>query len=45
MIDVSDIVSDDIKQLACESAEILGLGIAGVDIITSDITKSLEQTG
>lgn len=44
MIDVSDIVSDDIKALACKSAEILWLGIAGVDIITSDITKSLEQT-
>lgn len=44
MIDVSDIISDDIKEIACKSAKLLWLGIAWVDIITTDITKPLKET-
>jgi len=44
MIDVSDIISDDIKKLACELVKTLWLGIAWVDLITNDITKPLKET-
>lgn len=44
IIDVSDIISEEIKELACKSAKVLWLGMAWVDIITTDITKSLEET-
>ncbi len=44
-IDVTSITSESIKDIACLSAKIFWLEIAGVDIITTDITKSLEETG
>lgn len=44
MIEVSDIVSDDIKRIACKSAKVLWLWIAWVDIITTDISKPLNDT-
>lgn len=44
MVDVSHLISDDIKELACRSAKILWLGIAWVDIITNDISKPLKET-
>lgn len=44
IVDVTNIISDDIKEFACESAEVLWLWIAWIDIITSDITKPLKET-
>lgn len=45
MIDVSDLVSEDIKKIAIKSADIFWLWIAWIDIITTDITKNLEEMG
>jgi cyanophycin synthetase len=44
IVDVNDIISDDIKNIACKSAEILWLWIAWIDLITADITKPLKET-
>lgn len=44
IVDVNDIISKDIKNIACKSAKILWLWIAWIDLITTDITKPLEET-
>jgi cyanophycin synthetase len=44
-IDVTDRVHPDIREMAIRSALGVGLDIAGIDYITSDITKSYRETG
>lgn len=44
-IDVSDKISEDIKMIACKATKAMWLKIAWVDIMTSDITKPLNETG
>ena len=39
-VDCTDIVSDEVKKIAVRAAQITGLGIAGVDVITTDIENA-----
>jgi cyanophycin synthetase len=41
--DVTDLVHPDVAQRAIEAARIVGLDVAGIDIVTSDIAQSLES--
>ncbi|NCY01390.1 MAG: cyanophycin synthetase [Planctomycetia bacterium] len=41
--DVTDIVHPDVAARAVEAARIIGLDVAGIDIVTADITQSLES--
>jgi len=41
--DVTDIVHPEVAERAVEAARIIGLDVAGIDIVTADITQSLES--
>jgi len=41
--DVTDIVHPDVAARAVEAARIIGLDVAGIDIVTADISESLES--
>ncbi|MEI6257749.1 MAG: cyanophycin synthetase [Planctomycetota bacterium] len=41
--DVTDLVHPDLAARAVEAARIIGLDVAGIDIVTADITQSLES--
>ena len=41
--DVTDLVHPEVAQRAIEAARIVGLDVAGIDIVTSDISKTLES--
>ncbi len=43
-IDITDFISNDIKESCVKFCKILGLKVAGVDVLTSDISKTLEET-
>jgi cyanophycin synthetase len=43
--DVTDILHEDTKRLCVDVAEKFGLGICWVDILSSDFSKPLSQTG
>lgn len=42
MIDVTDILSDEIKKTCIDAVKIFGLDICGIDILTKDLTTSLD---
>ena len=42
---VTDFVSADVMEKVCRAAELIRSEFAGVDVITSDITVSLEESG
>lgn len=44
-VDVTDIVHPETVRMAERAAKLIGLDIAGVDIVATDITKSLRQGG
>jgi cyanophycin synthetase len=44
-IDVTDQVHPDVAAVATLAARVIGLDIAGIDIVTQDITRPLEETG
>lgn len=44
-IDVTDIIHCDIKFIAERISYVMGMDICGVDLISTDITKSLKETG
>jgi cyanophycin synthetase len=44
-IDVTDVVHPDNRALAVRAAHQIGLDIAGIDFITTDITKSWREVG
>ncbi|MFZ6774662.1 cyanophycin synthetase [Undibacterium sp. SXout7W] len=44
-LDVTDHVHPDVAEAATLAARIVGLDIAGVDLVTEDISKPLYQTG
>ena len=41
--DVTDIVHPEVAARAVEAARIVGLDVAGIDVVTADITQSLES--
>jgi len=41
--DVTDVVHPEVAARAVEAARIVGLDVAGIDIVTADITRSLES--
>jgi cyanophycin synthetase len=41
--DVTDVVHPEVAARAVEAARIVGLDVAGIDIVTADITQSLES--
>jgi cyanophycin synthetase len=41
--DVTDVVHPDVAARAVEAARIIGLDVAGIDLVMDDITKSLES--
>jgi cyanophycin synthetase len=43
--DVTDLVHPDIAAAAALAARVIGLDIAGIDLVAKDISKSLEQQG
>lgn len=44
-IDYTDIISDENKEICIRAAKAIGLDICGVDVCTTDITKSLMDIG
>jgi len=43
-VDVTELISDDIRRVAIKATEVLWMEICGVDVLTSDFTKSLSDT-
>lgn len=43
--DVTDLVHPDIERMALRAARLVGLDMAGVDVLTTDITRPLALTG
>ena len=43
--DITDIVHPDVADLAILAAKVVGLDIAGVDVVTPDITQPLSKVG
>jgi cyanophycin synthetase len=43
--DITDLVHPSIAELACLAARIIGLDIAGVDVVVQDISRPLEPQG
>jgi len=43
-VDVTDLISDNIKQIAIKSTKALWMEICWVDVLTSDFTKNLKDT-
>jgi cyanophycin synthetase len=44
-VDVTDKVHPQVAAMAALAARVVGLDIAGIDLVTSDITRPLEETG
>ena len=44
-IDVTDLVHPDIIKMSIEATKKLGLELAGIDVLTTDISLPLEETG
>lgn len=44
-IDCTDIIHPDNAELAVLAANVIGIDIAGIDIVTDDISKSILETG
>jgi len=44
-IDVTELVHPDVAARAMDAAKVIGLDIAGIDVIATDITKPLEEQG
>jgi cyanophycin synthetase len=44
-IDVTDLVHPDVAAVATLAARVIGLDIAGIDIVTQDISRPLQETG
>lgn len=45
LADVTDILHPEIRKTCVRACETFGLEIAGLDVITNDITKPLDETG
>jgi cyanophycin synthetase len=43
--DVTDFVHPEVASVCIEAARVIGLDIAGVDVVCNDISKSLEEQG
>lgn len=43
--DITDIVHPEVAYMACLAAKVVGLDIAGVDVVTLDITQPLQKVG
>ena len=41
--DVTDLVHPDVAARAIEAAKVVGLDVAGIDLVTDDVTRSLES--
>ena len=44
-VDCTEIVHPDVAALACTAARVVGLDIAGIDLVALDISKPLQQQG
>ncbi len=44
-VDVTDLVHPDVAEMASLAARVVGLDIAGIDLVAQDISKPLEQQG
>ncbi len=44
-VDCTELVHPDVAALACTAARIVGLDIAGIDLVALDISKPLQQQG
>ncbi|MFM7208111.1 MAG: cyanophycin synthetase [Planctomycetaceae bacterium] len=41
--DITDLVHPDVAARAIEAAKVVGLDVAGIDLVTDDVTRSLES--